>query len=628
MRLRDATLVAIAALVVPVLLARAGYVSCDDHSTIRDFAPIAAFAAGESGVLDLFRYEPVPRLPEYIPLRNLSFGLDMRVFGPDPRGMRPQQALWAVAAALAAFWACGRLLAVWAPHLTTEQRRRAALAAGLMFAAHPAHVESVAWLSGRKDLISGAFGALALGFAASPAPDPRCALAYVLCGVCALLGKPTAAAVPLTVALLDAVRGARAFRANAPAHAALGAAAAVVVAALMRETAVQPSDLVGADDLVTASAVWAPLRWGQQLIAFAAIALIPVGLTPVPLSAAAMGDSTADLRVWAGLAALAALVALAVWAARRNRGDVTALLVVWIGLLSPVLAAPPFGHYWAGRYLQLALIAPAAAAGVGLMHLPARARTPVLAVVVTVLTAISAAYAGAWGSDTAFWEQLAAAAPDHAPFRLNAARAHLDAALEPGAAVNRERAAARAHAAHCLRIDPTRAGCAVVTAAFAFSEGRHADGEALLQAVLPHDRLGTAHEALSRRWAQVGRVRDGIALYEGWLRASDFAPARVDHLVRLEIVAGNGARALDRLRRRCLRSSPAARPPGDLARLAVEAARNGPTALRLPRALICRRMDCFVREMGWVDQTASSSSVPTSALKSMPANPAIIGNDE
>nr|NIM60439.1 hypothetical protein [Acidobacteriota bacterium] len=42
----------------------------------------------------------------------------------------------------------------------------------MLFAAHPAHVESVAWISGRKDLLAGVFGFLALWLFASSLGGP------------------------------------------------------------------------------------------------------------------------------------------------------------------------------------------------------------------------------------------------------------------------------------------------------------------------------------------------------------------------------------------------------------------------------------------------------------------------
>ena len=78
-----------------------------------------------------------------------------------------------------------------------------------LFALHPLRVESVAWISERKDVLSGCFGLLALlcyaRYAISAAP-PKASLSYRLALVfftCSLLSKPTLVTLPLVMLLLD-----------------------------------------------------------------------------------------------------------------------------------------------------------------------------------------------------------------------------------------------------------------------------------------------------------------------------------------------------------------------------------------------------------------------------------------
>src|SRR5882724_11370246 len=81
----------------------------------------------------------------------------------------------------------------------------AALLVALLFAVHPLHVESVAWISERKDLLCGLFYALAvlahLHYAERPSAGRYAAVltAFAL----ALLAKPMAVTLPVALWLLD-----------------------------------------------------------------------------------------------------------------------------------------------------------------------------------------------------------------------------------------------------------------------------------------------------------------------------------------------------------------------------------------------------------------------------------------
>ncbi len=87
---------------------------------------------------------------------------------------------------------------------TTGRRAPSALAAGL-WAVHPFHVEVVAWISARKDLLSTCLGLLTLHAYASYAKraNPRRYLGVVLLFVLGLLCKPMLVTLPAVLLLLD-----------------------------------------------------------------------------------------------------------------------------------------------------------------------------------------------------------------------------------------------------------------------------------------------------------------------------------------------------------------------------------------------------------------------------------------
>jgi tetratricopeptide (TPR) repeat protein len=81
---------------------------------------------------------------------------------------------------------------------------RSALAAAL-FSLHPLHVESVAWVAERKDLLSGLFWWLTLAAYVGYARKPG-AVRYLLVAVlfsCGLMAKPMVVTLPLVLLLLD-----------------------------------------------------------------------------------------------------------------------------------------------------------------------------------------------------------------------------------------------------------------------------------------------------------------------------------------------------------------------------------------------------------------------------------------
>src|ERR1041385_5404712 len=86
------------------------------------------------------------------PLTWLSHMLDVQLYGLDPAGHHLTNVFFHVFNSLLLFLILAQLTgAVW----------RSGLVAGL-FALHPLHVESVAWVSERKDVLSTFFGLLAL----------------------------------------------------------------------------------------------------------------------------------------------------------------------------------------------------------------------------------------------------------------------------------------------------------------------------------------------------------------------------------------------------------------------------------------------------------------------------------
>jgi Flp pilus assembly protein TadD len=88
--------------------------------------------------------------------------------------------------------------------LLTGQRGRSAFVA-LLFAIHPLHVESVAWISERKDVLSAFFGLLTLVAYAKyvRSPRPRRYVLVLAAYAAGLMAKPMLVTLPLLLVLID-----------------------------------------------------------------------------------------------------------------------------------------------------------------------------------------------------------------------------------------------------------------------------------------------------------------------------------------------------------------------------------------------------------------------------------------
>jgi len=88
-----------------------------------------------------------PYFVSYMPIQLVSYMLDHSLWGLKPFGYHLQQILLHALDSVLAFELVRRLLG----------RFWLAFIAALLFAVHPSHVESVAWISARKDVLSAAF---------------------------------------------------------------------------------------------------------------------------------------------------------------------------------------------------------------------------------------------------------------------------------------------------------------------------------------------------------------------------------------------------------------------------------------------------------------------------------------
>lgn len=293
----------------------------------------------------------------------------------------------------------------------------AACGGTLLFALHPAQVESVAWISELRGLLGNGLSLTALWlylrFALlSPAPENRVTRRWLYAAalgvfVLALLAKPSAVVTPVLAALLDAVVARRAARVILRSLLGWGIVAGAVVL-LTRDVQAVPSFLV--------VPLWQrPFVAGDALAFYIGQTLLPwrfgidYGRSPLFVLDHAWGYVT-----WLLPAAVGGLL----WVGRRRFPMLPFATGLFAVVLLPVLGFFPFIYQnystVADRYLYLAMLGPALALAWAL----SRARGPVspalCAVVLLALALRSGTQVSYWRDNETLFRHAVAVYPGSA----------------------------------------------------------------------------------------------------------------------------------------------------------------------------------------------------------------------
>jgi Flp pilus assembly protein TadD len=134
-------------------------------------------------------------LGNWLPVTRISYLADRQWFELDPGAAHSVNVFFQI---------CSSLLLFILLHRLTGSRWRSALVAAL-FALHPLRVEAVAWISARKDVLSGFFWFAAMlayvRYARQPSWRGYSLVAVMFC--LALMSKPVAVTLPLIFLLID-----------------------------------------------------------------------------------------------------------------------------------------------------------------------------------------------------------------------------------------------------------------------------------------------------------------------------------------------------------------------------------------------------------------------------------------
>ena len=526
-----------------------------------------------------------PALHEFLgagrPVTAVTFALDWRAAGADPRRFHATGIALHLAAVLAA-WAFLRSLLRRTGH---PRAAPLALVGAAVFALHPIQAESVAYVSQRSEVLAGLLSLVALlllDAAAAGGRTVRGALAWaggVGAWVVAMGAKTVAIAVPGALVLEQAVAGAagdaRGIRAvvRRALRALLLAAPMLALAAWsaslqFRSFEAEPGGGAG----FTATAL-SPV---QYLLTQLRVQWLYLRLLAWPAGLAFDRDFTpstgVDGPVLLAAAGVVALVALAAWlwiGAERAGGPAPARrlgalgILWWFVLLSPTSSVVPLVDLAAEHRVYLAMLGPALAATVGvdaLVHSRLTGRSArfvgaVAAVLLVVALAVTLrARAQTWGDAEALWRDAAAASPGSARVLTNLGLALSEKGDRAGAEEAYRRAwavarkpethafLARNHASLLLATGRPAEALALLDRAIAAWPG---SGDLLLNRAIALDRLGRHAEALTDARAAVTASPDDprarLALGIELTRAGDLGGAVAEFRAAEALDPGNPA---------------------------------------------------------------------------------------
>jgi tetratricopeptide (TPR) repeat protein len=352
----------------------------------------------------------------YMPLTWLTHGLDYVLWGMRPAGYHFVNVLLHALAAAAAYFVALRVLAAAVAPEPRGARRFAAATAALLFALHPLRVESVAWITERRDVLCGVFFLLSVACYLRAVDDdaPRRQGWYwsaVALAALALLSKAMAVTLPLVLLFLDVYPlrrlGPRRWTRR---EVWLEKLPFVVLSAAAAVMAIVAQRSVGTLSDLRALGMFERLGLAAYgLVFYAWKTLVPAGLAP--LYEAPYDYATLTPWFVASAVVVIAAAVMLVRVRRRWPGLVMAA-AAFVVLLLPVLGLVHFGmHIAADRNTYFAGLAPAMLAGGALLCLLRGASSPVAAramgagavVVVLVLGALTWRQSTVWHDSHTLW---------------------------------------------------------------------------------------------------------------------------------------------------------------------------------------------------------------------------------
>jgi Tfp pilus assembly protein PilF len=365
---------------------RAGFISMDDPVYVTRNRHVLSGLTAENAAWAWTTWHA----SNWHPLTWMSLQLDATLWGDGPLGFHVTNL---------ALHAANAVILYLALSILTGSRARSALVAAL-FAVHPLRVESVVWVTERKDVLSTFFGLLAMLAYARYAAMPSVLryLAVALCLALSLLAKPMLVTLPFLLLVLDWWPLRRAATPGAWRRLALEKLPLLIIclASCVVTLAVQKHG--GA----VASLELIPFAQRLNIAIVAYASYLALTIWPFQLAIYYPFPSGGWSQEWfaVSVVVLALLTALAIWY-RRERPYLLTGWLWYVGTLVPVVGLVQVGgQAFADRYTYFPLIGLALAVVWGVAELSGRLGTrTVVALTTVVLVGLAAT---SWWQST-YW---------------------------------------------------------------------------------------------------------------------------------------------------------------------------------------------------------------------------------
>jgi tetratricopeptide (TPR) repeat protein len=357
-------------------------------------------------------------IASWYPLTVFSFALDYAVWGLDPWGFHLTNNVLHTLNTALVFILCVQLVKTGRPGQGMRKTVITATVTALLFGLHPLHVESVAWVTERKDVLYSLFFLLSiivyLRYVSSSGLGRRLLYASSLClFAMSLMSKPMAVTLPVVLLVLDYYP----LRRLSFKWAVVEKIPFFFFSLLLSVMTVFAHHSESFEEQTVLGRLFLPAK---NYIFYLYKMVLPTGLVPYyPYPEKA---SPLTMEYVLATVLFAAITLLCVWTFKRQRVFSTAWLYYLVTLL-PVIGLVGFSDFVAAdRYTYLPSLGPFMLAGLGaayLMGTGGRRRMVATACVATVILATLAAMTirqtGVWKNSITFWSHEISVYPDRLP---------------------------------------------------------------------------------------------------------------------------------------------------------------------------------------------------------------------
>jgi Flp pilus assembly protein TadD len=348
-------------------------------------------------------------LGHYVPLSWMTLGFDYVLWGMNPLGYHLTNVVIHCGNAALLYF-----LALWINRTVgiadAASARLGAIIAALFFAIHPLRVESVAWITERRDVLSGFFylATILLYLRAIEQPERfrRWYGLALVAFVCALLSKATSVTVPAVLLLLNVYPlrrlsrattagkagwfRSRAIRELVPFVALAGAAAVLSIVALH-----PPAQLNTAQKVAVS---------GYGLVFYLWKTILPIELSPVYEMPQRVDPGGA--RFVASYILLLA-VGVCLWMVRRRLPGLVAAVIAFFVIVFPLLGIVQNGpQIAADRYTYHAAPALAVLLGAAMARQPRRIAAAAGTLILLILATVTWNQARVWHDTKTLWSRV------------------------------------------------------------------------------------------------------------------------------------------------------------------------------------------------------------------------------